>query len=108
MEANLFEVNEQVIGKSKSFLNQLGIVKDIIFIGKKRKYSILFSNNKTETVSCRSIKKITTFTSLVNHNDGPDEPIIEEANPDIFDEDNMSLSTSSSASDNEINGPFLK
>ena len=93
-----FEVNDQIVGKTKKVKDQLGIIKSITGERKKRQLSILFADNKLRTMSINGIQKFSTLQvqNPADHtSDGPDN-------------EDMLSSTSTDEENNELNEAFIE
>jgi hypothetical protein len=107
MSTTIFEANETVIGKSKALHDLLGIVQQVIVDGKKRKYTVLFADNKIKTVSSNSIAKITKFNPPNIQNQTTDVGDMNFEDGEGFVEDENDEASDSSDSDDELNRAFI-
>ena len=103
-----YSVGEVVQGKVKGLNSQLGTIKEIVGDGKKRKYSILFADNKIKVVSCRSITKIATFTGLNNLQPDLVDQDTFEPDPNLAEEEILSMASDSTCTYDELNNAFIR
>jgi len=103
-----FEVNEQVVGKTKAVSGQLGIIKTIEGVGKKRKYQVLFADNVSRSVTIRSIAKVLKYSGPLNNNQETDALDDPKSDLDVNEDDDKSSSQSTEASSDELNTGFIR
>ena len=103
-----FEVNEQIVGKAKKVKDQLGIIKSITGDGKKRKFSVLFADNKLRTMSIAGIQKMATLQPQVHVNQTTDGSDNEDMLGDGFINEEEVSSSSSEPENNILNEGFLE
>ena len=54
--SSIFKVNDLVIGKTKAFNNQQGVIRSINIVNGKRRFDVEFNNNQVASVACNAIR----------------------------------------------------
>jgi hypothetical protein len=102
-----YEVNEQIVGKAKAVKDQLGLSKNITGEGKKRKFEVLWADNRTRTMTVFGIRKSSALQVQPNHVEASDVSENSEDDQDEFQDAEEDSSTSSNEEIDELNQAFL-